>query len=396
MLLFFYIVKELLFPFFLSTGIIASIMLMDQIFQFIPFLQASGLEMKSVFQMILYSLSPILFIACPVSVLIGVYAGINRITSDYELVVMRSSGVSIAYIFKPVMFVAFLIAGLVLLLAFYISPYGISRLEELKFNILKKHTKIQLSVNRVNDLFSKKLIYIFEKEGELLRGIIIADRTLGEQYSVIEATEGRIFFDDHSQKILFRLKHGKIHNYLGKEAYKIVNFDRLDYDLVPPKEKRSDLPTRFRNNKGNTRTYKTDTELTVDDLLQGIEQIPKSNPLYYDYLDELHARIVTVLSCICLAFFAVPMGIFDPRSPKAGNIIYMIAVMLIYFLIYAQARALLLQGKVSPATLYLPLFFALGLGLISYFKVNYNYNSVLEIIQVKLHQLNKSKRQTET
>ncbi|NQU63459.1 MAG: YjgP/YjgQ family permease [SAR324 cluster bacterium] len=390
MLLFFYIVKELLFPFFLSTGIITSIMLMDQIFKFIPFLQASGLEMKSVVQMILYSLSPILFLACPVSVLIGFYAGINRLSSDYELVVMRASGVSISYIFKPVIFVAVLIAGLVMILTFYIGPYGISKLEELKFNILKKHTKIQLSVNRVNDLFGKKLIYIFEKEGELLRGILIADRTLGAQYSVIEATEGKIYFDDRSQKILFRLSRGKIHNYQGEKAYRIISFDRLDYDLAPPQEARRDLPTRFRLNQGNTRAYKTDTELTVDELLLGIRQMPKSDPLYYDYLDELHARIVTILSCICLAIFAVPMGIFDPRSPKAGNIIYMIAVMLIYFMLYAQIRALLLQGRVPPAALYLPLLFALGLGMISYFKVNHNYNSVLEILRVQFHQLRKS------
>ena len=383
MLLFFYIVKELLFPFFLATGIISSIMLMDQIFQFIPFLQASGLEMKSVVQMILYSLSPILLVACPVSILIGVYAGINRISSDYELVVMRSSGVSISYIFKPVLFVALLIAGVVMILAFYVSPFGMSKLEELKFNILKKHTKIQLSVNRVNDFFGKKLIYIFEKEGDLLRGIFIADKTLAEHHTTIEADMGRIYFDDPSQKILFRLNNGKIHTYLGEEGYRIITYDQLDYDLVPPKENRSNLPSRFKKNKGNTRKYKTDTELTVGELLERIEKTPPSDALHYDYLDELHARIVTILSCICFAVFALPMGIFDPRSPKAGNIIYMIAVIIIYFLIYAQARSMLLRGEASPAVLYLPLIFALSLGLISYFKGNHNFNSILEIVRFK-------------
>ncbi|MFH2130779.1 MAG: LptF/LptG family permease, partial [bacterium] len=301
MLLFFYIVKELFFPFFLATGVISSIMLMDQIFQFIPFLQASGLEFKSVVQMILYSLFPILLIACPVSVLIGVYAGINRISSDSELVVIRSSGVSISYIFKPVLFMAVLVAGLVMILAFYVSPFGMSRLEELKFNILKKHTKIQLSVNRVNDFFGKKLIYIFEKKGDLMHGIFIADKTLAEHHTLIEADKGRIYFDDQSQKILFRLMDGKIHNYLGDEGYRITTYDQLDYDLNPPKRDRSDLPSRFRKNKGDTRKYKTDAELTVNELLEKIESTPPSNQLHFDYLDELHARIVTVLSCLCFS-----------------------------------------------------------------------------------------------
>jgi lipopolysaccharide export system permease protein len=384
MILFFYIVKELLFPFFLATGIISTIMLMDQIFQFIPFLQASGLEMKSVAQMILYSLFPILLVACPVSMLIGVYAGINRVSSDSELVVMRSSGVSIAYIFKPVLFVALLVAGMVLILAFYVSPFGMSKLEELKFNILKKHAKIQLSVNRVNDFFGKKLIYIFDKEGDLLRGIFIADKTLPEHPTIIEADRGRIYFDDQTQKILFRLINGKVHTYLGDDGYRIVTYDQLDYDLVPPKENRSNLPNRFKKNKGNTRKYKTDTELTVDELLDRIDKTPPTDPLHYDYLDELHARIVTILSCICFAVFALPMGIFDPRSPKTGNIIYMIVVLMIYFLIYAQARSMLLMGEAPPVVLYLPLVFALSLGFFSYFKVNHNFNSILEFIRFKI------------
>lgn len=385
MLLFSYIVRELLFPFMLATGVISAIMLMDQIFQFIPFLQASGLEITSVFQMILYSISPILLIACPVSILIAVYVGINRITTDYELVVMRASGISLSYIFKPVLAVASLITLFVLALAFYLSPFGMSRLEELKFNILKKHTKIQLTENRVNDLFGQKLIYIFEKKDELLHGIIIADKTLPEHYSLIEADHGRIFFDDSTQKILFRLQDGKIHNDLGEEGYRIITYDQLDYDLVPPRRNFRNLPSRFRNKESQKRTYRTDTELTVDELLERIETVEKESREYFEYVDEYHARIVTALSCVCLAVFALPLGIFDPRSPKSGNILYMLTMIIVYFLIFARARSLMIQGQIHPAVLYLPLLFALGLGLYRFFKINYNFESLTEIIRVVLN-----------
>ena len=133
MLLFFYIVKEMLFPFFLTASIITSILLMDQIFRFIPFLQASGLELKSVYLMVIYSLPPILMITIPVSLLIGIYIGVARISSDYELVVIRAAGVSLSYLFKPVIFISVIVSMLVMLLTFYLSPYGISKLELLKF-----------------------------------------------------------------------------------------------------------------------------------------------------------------------------------------------------------------------------------------------------------------------
>ncbi len=141
MILFWYIIKEIIFPFLLSTCIISSILLMDRVYQFIPFLQTSGIELKSVFQMILFSLPPILMIATPISVMIGAYAGVNRISSDYELVVMRTSGISLSFLYLPVLFITLIIALAVLLQSFFLAPIGIKRLEELKFNILKKQNQ---------------------------------------------------------------------------------------------------------------------------------------------------------------------------------------------------------------------------------------------------------------
>jgi len=386
MLLFWYWVKELLFPFFLSTGIISTILLMDQIFQFIPFLQASGLEMKSVWQMVFYSLSTILLIACPISLMIGVYAGVNRIASDYELVVMRASGISISFIFKPVLFLAGLVSVFVMLLAFYWSPFGITALEELKFNILKKHTKIQLSVNRINDFFGERLIFIFAKQGDLLQGIFIADKKKPEQNAVIVAEKGHIHFDEDRQQIRFNLFNGNIHYDQGEDAYRVVRYRELRYDLIPPQRELSNLPSRYRTQNADRR-MKRDTEWTINELWRLLEETPRSEENYYEYLDEYHGRIVTVLSCICFAVFSLPMGIVDPRSPKAGNIIFMVAVLIVYFLIYAQARNLLSQGQTLPAALYLPLVLALLLGFYNYYKINHDIQSIRGLVGSRLRRL---------
>jgi lipopolysaccharide export system permease protein len=374
MLLFWYIVKELVFPFLLTTGIISSILLMDQVFQFIPFLQASGLEIKSVFQMVLYSLNTILMIALPISLMIGVYAGISRVSSDYELVVIRSSGVSISFLLKPVLFVAGLTSLVVMGVAFYLSPLGIGALEELKFNILKKHTKIQLSVNRINDFFGQRLVYVFEQQGDQLKGVFIADQVDPALQPVIEAEKGHIYFDEERQQIIFDLYNGRIHYDLGKAAYRVVDYQVLQYDLIPPQREFGHLPSRYQN-KSADRRHKRDTEMTVNELLVMVAQKPPENSMYFEYLDELHARIVTVLSCFCFAIFALPMGIFDPRSPKAGNIVFMIAMLIIYFLIYAQSRSLLTQGKTHPLALYLPLALALLMGFFNHFKINHDIDS---------------------
>lgn len=159
----------------MTLGIIVSILLMDQIYQFIPLLQATHLEIPILGQMIAYSLPAILMVATPISFLISVFIGINRISTDYELIVMRASGISLSYLFKPVIFLSSLIMGFVLIQTFYLSPLGVTKLEKLKFDILKSQARVNLAVQRINNFLGQKLIYIFEKEGDLLKGIFIAD-----------------------------------------------------------------------------------------------------------------------------------------------------------------------------------------------------------------------------
>lgn len=380
MLLFFYIVKEMLFPFFLTASIITSILLMDQIFRFIPFLQASGLELKSVYLMVIYSLPPILMITIPVSLLIGIYIGVARISSDYELVVIRAAGVSLSYLFKPVIFISVIVSMLVMLLTFYLSPYGISKLELLKFSILKKQAKIALSVNKINNFFNQKLIYIFEKDDEYLKGIFIADLENPEDHPLIEAQKGKIYMDEEKQVVLFHLINGKVHQQIGKKDYRIIEFDQLDYNLAPPQIDRKHLPVRYRKGDASKRAKK-DTEWTMNELFDQINHMPETAEEYHDIVDEFHGRIVTILSCICFAVFALPMGIYDPRSPKTGNIIYMVIVIIVYYLLFTQARSMLLQGKAHPVTLYLPLLIALGLGAFNYLKINYNFTSFREYLK---------------
>ncbi len=369
----------------LSIGVIASILLMNQIFEFIPFLQASGVELKAITQMILFSMPPILMIAIPISLMIGIYAGINRISSDYELVVMRASGVSLSYAFRPVLFVALIVAGVVMIQTFYLGPIGITRLEELKFAILKKQTKINLAVNRINNFFGKQLIYIFDKEGENYKGIFIANWDLAERDGVIEAESGIIGLEEERHRIVFHLKNGKLHYPTGKSSYRIIDFEQLDYDLTPPRTKQENLPQRFRRDE-TPEKEKLDTEMTIDELIRKIGQSAGSPEKYYEYVDEFHGRIVTILSCVCFAIFALPMGIYNPRSPKTGNIIYMIAVLVIYFLIFAQTRTMLVQGKLPPAALYSSLLFVIFTGLLEYLKINLNIDSWRDYFKIWLNQ----------
>lgn len=379
MIIFLYIIWDIIFPFLLALGIISAILLMNQIYQLLPYLLGADLNISELFQIVVYSLPPILMIAAPISLVVGVYAGISRISTDYELVVMRASGISLSYLYKPVLFVSVLVSAMVMIQTFYLSPICILKMEELKFNILKKQTKLDLVVQKINNFFGQKLIYIFEEEGDQFRGVFISDWDLTESSVIIEAKRGRIFQDNMRQKVIFKLFEGKIHMPQNDDLYRIIEFQQMDYNLPLPGSKKADLQGR-QDNKDSNRKEKMDTELTVNELLYRIESSTTDSSDYFEYVDEFHGRIVIVLSCLCFAFFALPISIQNPRNPKILSILFLFASFVVYYYIFVQTRFLLAQGKTQPFMIYTPLILSIVVGFYNYTKTNYNYESLKQIV----------------
>ncbi|MDH5560999.1 MAG: LptF/LptG family permease [Deltaproteobacteria bacterium] len=383
MTLFSYIIKELIFPFILATGVISSILMMDQIYKFIPFFKASGVEIKVLFLMVIFSMPTILMIASPISLMIAVYVGIHRVSADSEVIAMRASGVSLAFLLKPVFSLSFLVSLFVLLQSFYLSPTGVSQLEDLKFNILKNQTKINLSVQKVTNFFDQKMIYIFDQQDDEYKDLFITDWDQHEGSSVIEAKSGVIHFDENNKKIFFIMENGKIHSTQNPNRFRLVHFNRLQYDLASPDTDKSRLPTRYQNS-GETKN-KLDLEMTQGELYENITRVKDSNKkAYLEYVDEFHGRIVTVLSCFSFAIFALPMGIIDPRNPKTAKFVSMIVMMIIYYSIFSKARSMFVDGKAYAISLYFPLLLAIAIGYINFYKIYHDLSSYREWFLIKI------------
>ena len=360
----------------MGTGVLTAIMLMDQIYKFVPFLKATGLEMAPLIWMVVYSVPTILMLSMPISLMIGTYVGIHRLGQDSEITAMRAAGVSLSYLFRPVMALAFLVGLITTWLVMWASPWGVRSLEELKFEILKRQTKINLTVGKINNFFGQKSIYIFEQEGDLLKGVFIADWEDPEGKSMIEAQTGRIHFEESEKRIYLLLYNGRIHQLGEEENHRLIQFAQLDYNLSPPNRDRSNLPARYRDpSKG---PQLNDMQMSVGRLRSEIERAKAGSKDQFEYIDEFHGRIATILSCLVFGIFALPMGIHDPRNPKSMRFVYMILMMILYYALYSQGRAQVSQGKGSIFMIYFPLLLALAIGLVNYFKINYDFGSLKE------------------
>jgi len=102
-----YVFREILASAFLATGLATFVIflrLIGRVFE-IMIRSAKG---PVVLELIVLLLPPIMVLSIPFGVLVGILVGLGRLSSDNEMVAMRSAGVSTRIVVAPVLAFAFL------------------------------------------------------------------------------------------------------------------------------------------------------------------------------------------------------------------------------------------------------------------------------------------------
>ena len=114
-----YIIKSFLGPFFMTFFIVVFVLLMQFLWKYVDDLVGKGLDFKVLGEMIFYASFGLLPYAFPLAMLLASIMTFGSLGENYELVAMKSSGISLVRIMRPLFF----IAVIVMLTAFYFSNY---------------------------------------------------------------------------------------------------------------------------------------------------------------------------------------------------------------------------------------------------------------------------------
>ena len=112
-----YIIKTFLGPFFMTFFIVVFILLMQFLWKYVDDLVGKGLEIKVLAEMLFYASFGVLSYAFPLAMLLASIMAFGSLGENYELVAMKSSGISLLNIMKPLLVIAVIITGI----AFYFS-----------------------------------------------------------------------------------------------------------------------------------------------------------------------------------------------------------------------------------------------------------------------------------
>jgi lipopolysaccharide export system permease protein len=340
-----YIFREIIFPFFMCLFIFTFVLLMGKILQLMDLMINKGISIIDITKLILYLLPSFLLITIPISLLISILIALGRLSADSEIIIMKSSGISLYQMLLPIGTVSLCALILTAVMGVAGAPYGNYATRNLVFDIAKKKASVGIKEKIFNDDFHGLVLYA-EKipvHGDFMEGVFISDNRLIKEPTTIIAQKGYLVSNPESMTITLRLKNGSTHAVNSNfKSYKIMDFSSYDINLdlsAPVSEKKSAAAMADKKSK----------EMSFFELAQGVQKLQTGDPIRRQLIIEFNKKMTIPLSCIIFGILGIPLGIGQVRSGKSRGFTIGLFVITIYYVLQLSGEALGETGKVTPA-----------------------------------------------
>jgi len=338
-----YILRQCFGVMIFVTAALSAAIWLAQSLRLIDLIVNRGLSIEVFLYLALLILPRFLDIVLPIGVFIAVLFVFNRLTTESELVVMRSAGLSHTALAKPVLMLAGIAFLALMSLSIYFLPESNRAFKDLQFEIRNRFVSSLLQEGTFTTIADKLTIYIRARDdrGELIGLLINDDRE--PQRPVTLLAERGAFADTPAGARILMVNGNRQQFDTETRKLSLLTFDRYTLDLASL----HDAPViRFREAQerflGELFFPPPDTE---SDLRLG-------------FLVEAHQRILIPLSVF--SFALIPLvcllpGEFDRR----GQLKRALLAILIAFL--SELLGIGANDLASRSAGAIPLMYATGL-----------------------------------
>jgi len=153
-----YIFKEVSLVFALILLILTFVLLMGKAVSLMDLIINKGVRFVDVARLILFLLPSLMVYTIPISLLVATLIGIGRLSSDSEITVMKSSGISLYQLLSPVFAIALVSFLATAGMSLFLSPAGNKATKDLLFTIAQYKASVGIQ-ERVFNLGNLPVLY---------------------------------------------------------------------------------------------------------------------------------------------------------------------------------------------------------------------------------------------
>jgi len=401
-----YILSEAFFSFLIAFLFFFFIFFVNQLLLMAQEILTKHVPLGQVALLVLFSLPGVIAMSAPFASLVGTLMTVGRLSSDNEVLVMLSSGLSYRNVFIPAMTVGLVISLLSFVANDILMPAGTLQFARLYRRILVSTPALELEANSVKK-FKDTVIVTGNVTGNAIDNMLILDRTSDGERRLIMANNAEL---KDSGKSGLNLDLGRAFvqssKEIAREDYDYASAGFLRYwvpqeDLIQamspisPREMSSidvykeirkktvDLSARLNEKQGKVAVLALTLEQTLragppSELwnrranqfttfqreAQILQATRKDRSLSLYWL-EFYKKFSVPFGAFSFIFLAVALGLMAKRSGQTVGFIFGLIISVIYWALLLGGQTMGVRLSTPPFwSMWLPNILALSAGII--------------------------------
>lgn len=307
------------------------------------------------------------------SIFLAVLMTLSRWHRDSEMVIWFSAGLSITQWIRPILNFAIPVVIIISLLSLWVMPWATQKGQDYKVQLKSRDELSSISPGVFKESSSGDRVYFvenFDELGNVVKNIFV-QTTQNQKTGVIVASTGRREKVENGDNFLV-LEDGR--RYEGKPNSAEVSTTEFERYAIRVQTKEA-APEPYTRQALSTKQLLADNNTTN--------------------LAELQWRLAIPISAIILVLMAIPLSFVDPRAGRSLNVIFAIAIYIVYNNMLSVFQAWVAQGRLIASVGMWPVhLFFLSLAFYMFYRRNHllplvpkfltNFSSIWSSFQKKL------------
>lgn len=336
LLLYSYLLTEMLVPFFASLLVINAILFLGRLIPLLDEIFALGLGLADFFRICAYLTPRLLLFSLPMAGMMGVIIAFTRMNGDYEIMALKASGIGLYRMLPPVLLLGLATALITLLTATVLIPKSTVATNQLFWHLA--HTKIEQGVQP--ETFSEGLpevvLYVEGVDDDnTWRGVYLSDLRDPRSPVTVVAPVGKLEADQARGRIMLTLKDGSMHRALQEQS-QTMHFARYHLDLpisAPP-----DLGDDMGKNS-----------MTQKELRREAAKLGPDHNRHKTYLIEYHQRLVLPAGAFIMAVLGLTLTLLSRTPHQALGVPFGLFSFIAYYVLLTAGKTIAEGGHIPLA-----------------------------------------------
>ncbi|WP_255947567.1 LptF/LptG family permease [Brucepastera parasyntrophica] len=313
---------------------------------------------KDVALLIIYALPSIIATSAPFAALVGTLMGVGRLVSDREILAMNALGVSLRFIFLPILAVGILVSMVSFMTNDILLPLGTIKFNSLYRKILTSTPALELESNSIKR--SQNAIVISGTiKNETMDSILLIDSDNMGNKRVVAAPDAKILkSNDYAILMTLEMQNALVASFdkRDRKKFDIIEAQTISYNMLA------------KNLLSNYSSSVTPREMTSRDLYREIQrQEIQENPRVLNmWKMEFHKKFTIPFGAFFFVILSFPLGLTAKTNGQSVGFIFGLIIAVLYWamLIGGQTLSVRLDFNGTLA-MWLPNLVVLLVGLIA-------------------------------